>query len=1070
MTTSCCTRRMQILRPLLFTTLWLGSSGLALPDLLAVTDAMNFSSLPDVMTFVQTANASHIEWTVAQPKLLPTVTELRKMPISEAQHRKRFWLSAFVLTFALVVMTGTGITAFANFCKSHGSYRLAESNTDSAAASMRQQAYPFRPLVFAWFVVCFVATFLVVLVSFEHDRLSKSYGLDWEAYFGLFLLNCTSMLLQAVLAGRQLPPGKTLALTSFGEACLAGLMPVLSDQYDTLKDLMFSFLCFQSKRFWSRCLGVASMFWLVLIHILFFMNDNWLLHLAESHIAMLMMPTEKPAGASSKEKRNKFLAFLYKQVTPTKQKLLIIENVPQAILALAFVLFEGQSFIVTFLNLVVPASQIVLAHFLWRPLHLRVAPHFGKKLRDAVLDRNWLRAQCIWQEADFEKDLKLFRRAVLELHPDNSGMKQMKQVNVPEQYAIAGLENRMRLVEEQLIEVPQAAMSDDQLQHFLCLWKFLSLQVVDEDLVLADLTLNLDLLQLLAEALQRQSSIRMLDLSHNPIPPEGAKALENALQQTNLQRLYARRCQLGSGLQTASCQEIYLDGNGLSNEGVVALAKLHIKSNIQVLDLSHNAIHANGAKALAEMMSKNERLKKAIFRGCQLEDSGALEIAVGLENTACQEIDLDGNAITDEGAKAVASGLKMNTGLLKLILDWNKIADGGAKALAAARVNKTLEELLQSNSIGPEGQEALAQSSVKLDLHGNYQSLPGDTPTFEPPQSFSLNSDDTLVRIVATNGRPKKWLDRLAPRQTPGTHDHHEPAKMKVCMVDSTTIAAATNGLRKLWDTPTAACTATVQGHKGVVCYMCSAGSTIACCFHDGSLELWDVHTGECNVIREGTHRMICGMDSTSIASVTTDHCLKVWDVSTAQCKLTTSNIKNVCSPICRVDSATIATGAEMALQLWDIHTGKCKLYLDKCGNTASICRVDAATIAAIQGESLQLWDIHAGRLRHTLSEHTSEICCVCRVDPSTIATASKDHFLKLWQIGSGTCECKVTLRDTEHTSSVLYVCRMDATTIASTSEDNRVKIWTCKDGKQQELILEPSDTKKAKPAWKLFG
>ena len=59
-----------------------------------------------------------------------------------------------------------------------------------------------------------------------------------------------------------------------------------------------------------------------------------------------------------------------------------------------------------------------------------------------------------------------------------------------------------------------------------------------------------------------------------------------------------------------------------------------------------------------------------------------------------KELYLGNNNISDEGAKALAEALKVNTALQELDLDFNKISDEGAKALAEAlQVNTALQEL-----------------------------------------------------------------------------------------------------------------------------------------------------------------------------------------------------------------------------------------------------------------------------------------------------------------------------------------------------------------------------------------
>ena len=97
-------------------------------------------------------------------------------------------------------------------------------------------------------------------------------------------------------------------------------------------------------------------------------------------------------------------------------------------------------------------------------------------------------------------------------------------------------------------------------------------------------------------------------------------------------------------------------------------------------------------------------------------------------NYAVEILDVSQRAITDEGAKMIASALHNNTGLKKLVLWSNLIGDQGALALADALKHNvtTLEYLdLSNNLIGDVGALALGEAletyphMIELDLRGN---------------------------------------------------------------------------------------------------------------------------------------------------------------------------------------------------------------------------------------------------------------------------------------------------------------------------------------------------------------
>ena len=66
----------------------------------------------------------------------------------------------------------------------------------------------------------------------------------------------------------------------------------------------------------------------------------------------------------------------------------------------------------------------------------------------------------------------------------------------------------------------------------------------------------------------------------------------------------------------------------------------------------------------------------------------------------------------DDGARAIADALRVNSTLRDLRLGGNGVIDDGARAIAdALRVNSTLQTLgLESNDVGDDGARALRES------------------------------------------------------------------------------------------------------------------------------------------------------------------------------------------------------------------------------------------------------------------------------------------------------------------------------------------------------------------------
>jgi Leucine-rich repeat (LRR) protein len=180
----------------------------------------------------------------------------------------------------------------------------------------------------------------------------------------------------------------------------------------------------------------------------------------------------------------------------------------------------------------------------------------------------------------------------------------------------------------------------------------------------------------LVDALEKNTSIKSLDLSQNEIGNGGAIALAR--------------------IKTLSF--LNLGGNkDIRDEGAKALSE---NETLNYLDLRLSGIGNSGAAAFA----KNQSLTSLNLEGNQIEDATADALAT---NQTLRFLDLKDNNIRNAGAVA----LSKNRILTFLNLRSNYIGDVGAIALALN--NKTLKSLdLSKNEIEDQGFLALAENET----------------------------------------------------------------------------------------------------------------------------------------------------------------------------------------------------------------------------------------------------------------------------------------------------------------------------------------------------------------------
>ena len=319
--------------------------------------------------------------------------------------------------------------------KALGSYwyqALGQTTPLSKEAQLRLVMLSFGSTVLLSFAAC--------LWSLQTGRLSQTLGLDWEVYLLLFCCAGASLLIQAVLAVAWLKAGDHFDATAFAMASFSSMAPFLSDQFDTLRDIIFGGLCLQSQHLFMKIVGVLSWSYLLAFHAWFFyvarypssvghtiissqthyhygmvwysygkkeyvdpnpqaQGANCFNELAASHLAVLLIAPKVQGELSGSCWEGTILPAIYSQVTKSKRHHLLIENVPQALMSVLFLAVEGGSFFVAAFNLVVPIVQIALAELLFEPVRTAAVPALGKRLNRAMKSGNAVAAKALWEEA-----------------------------------------------------------------------------------------------------------------------------------------------------------------------------------------------------------------------------------------------------------------------------------------------------------------------------------------------------------------------------------------------------------------------------------------------------------------------------------------------------------------------------------------------------------------------------------------------------------------------------------------------------------------------------------------------
>ncbi|XP_076875831.1 NACHT, LRR and PYD domains-containing protein 3-like isoform X2 [Brachyhypopomus gauderio] len=203
----------------------------------------------------------------------------------------------------------------------------------------------------------------------------------------------------------------------------------------------------------------------------------------------------------------------------------------------------------------------------------------------------------------------------------------------------------------------------------------------------------------LTSVLQRENSLKELEINNNNIKDSGVERLCSGLKSSNSKLEILRLS--GCGLTEESCKsltsvlqrenslkELEINNNYLKDSGDEQLcAGLKCSnSKLEILRLSLCGLTEESCKSLTSVLQTENSLKELEINNNNLKDSGVEQLCSGLKssNSKLEILRLSGCLITEEGCSSLASALSSNPSHLKeLDLAYNHPGDSGVKLLSA---------------------------------------------------------------------------------------------------------------------------------------------------------------------------------------------------------------------------------------------------------------------------------------------------------------------------------------------------------------------------------------------------
>ena len=675
---------------------------------------MNPTTYLNVSLPVSLQNWSHVSMEIQEKQLhwlhMPRPLWPSKDDLASASTttRSTFWLSYMGLKFLLA--SGMVLLMLVLNCKCTSSNQSTGASPDPSMEGQpltaeleegqreeREETMSFQDRHRLLMLSVIVPIHLTVVIKLScaaafFGQLTPNTGLAYEGYD----LCLTSALLWIVAQALAVRATNFAAHYSAADVALTMLIvvPFLGDGFDCLKDGMLGALALRSQRIWLRCLGLAALSYLVILHGFLVRSSSNRLELQKSYLPVLFLkktPAPRDPAAADRTVQDTFcrtlldgvwrklLVQLYKQSTPSRQWALILEDTPQGVLALLVSLADGFQTFTVVVNIGLPVLRITLGWWLHHRIAFEVADWLLQEALNAA-DAQQLtvcdefvaslhRLQDTFPDYDLWKHLK----------GKNAGCCEAATGKVQQPQSHPGL--RVFVFLQQPIEEEESTakrwkkvtellkkLTTEQIQEAKGSIRKAALHLEPSELVLrnCEWVAATTILEAISKP-EKVTSLNLAGLSNNR--PANARAVGAAVakfqQITNL-KLWLNYNNIGAEgakavgdsltkLEQITDLEIHLDRNNIGAEGAKAvgdsLAKLEQIANLN-LDLRSNNIGAEGAKAVGDSLAKLEQITDLV-------------------------LELDNNNIGAEGVKAVGDSLAKLEQItnLKLWLSGNGIPD-----------------------------------------------------------------------------------------------------------------------------------------------------------------------------------------------------------------------------------------------------------------------------------------------------------------------------------------------------------------------------------------------------------
>ena len=321
-----------------------------------------------------------LQWLQMPQPIWPSSDDLANAP----SRRTSFWLS--YMFFKFVLAAAMAFLVLKCHCASSKQIRDGADSQDTMEVEplteqeeVQRENFDDRHRSAIFCAIFPIYLTLVVKISCtaaHFGQLTAKTGLAFEGYdlcltCGLLWLVGQALAMRASDFEAQYNATDILLSMSF-------LVPFVGDGFDSLKDSMLGALALRSQLVPLRCLGLFSLCYLVGLHMFLACHGSDRVQLEKAYLPVLFLKKQKPKNTTAEGagRYQKVLVLMYEQSKPSRQRAMLLEDLPQGMVALVVSSLEGFQTFTVIVNIGVPLFRISMAWLLHDSIASQLADWF----------------------------------------------------------------------------------------------------------------------------------------------------------------------------------------------------------------------------------------------------------------------------------------------------------------------------------------------------------------------------------------------------------------------------------------------------------------------------------------------------------------------------------------------------------------------------------------------------------------------------------------------------------------------------------------------------------------------